>query len=111
MRNIDRDEPVYMIGVVSKICELHPQTLRMYERLGLISPRRVKSKNRMYSESDIERLRQIQRLTQDMGVNLAGVEIILNLLDRIKQLQQEMDESIRVRNEIENKLKELLNKQ
>ncbi len=84
-----RDEPVYLISVAAKICDMHPQTLRTYERLGLVIPVRVGSKNRMYSEADVEKLKQIQRLTQDMGVNLAGVDIILGLLDKIKQMQAE----------------------
>ncbi|MEN6519754.1 MAG: helix-turn-helix transcriptional regulator [Armatimonadota bacterium] len=91
MPPVNKDEPVYMIGIAAKICEVHPQTLRLYERLGLIRPKRVGSKNRMYSQADIDRLQQIQRLTQDMGVNLAGVEIILDLLDKIQQLHEEMD--------------------
>jgi len=97
---------LYMIGVVSRICELHPQTLRMYERLGLVTPKRVKSKNRMYSEADIERLRQIQRLTHDMGVNLAGVEIILNLLEKMHRMQEEMEHEMdRMRREIERRVR------
>ena len=109
MRDIDRDEPVYMIGVAARICRVHPQTLRMYERLGLIAPRRIKSKNRMYSESDIERLHQIQRLTQDMGINLAGVEVVLNLLDRMNEMQREMEEEMnRVRQEMERQLRDAM---
>ena len=91
MRQTNEDEPVYMIGVAARLCRLHPQTLRMYERLGLIQPARIGSKNRMYSENDLDRLRQIQRLTQDMGVNLAGVEVILGLLERMQVMQDEMD--------------------
>jgi MerR family transcriptional regulator/heat shock protein HspR len=90
MAQVDRNEPLYMISVAAKLCELHPQTLRMYERLGLVRPARVSRKNRMYSEADIERLRQIQHLTQDMGVNLAGVEVILDLLERMQRMQREM---------------------
>lgn len=90
----DRNEPLYMISVAARICELHPQTLRMYERLGLVRPARIGSKNRMYSEADIERLRQIQHLTQDMGVNLAGVEVILDLLEKMKRMQEHMDAEI-----------------
>ena len=63
----------------------------MYERLGLVKPAKISSKNRMYSDSDIERLLQIQRLTQDMGVNLAGVEVILDLLEKIQRMQEQMD--------------------
>lgn len=86
-----KTEPLYLIGVAARLCEMHPQTLRMYERLGLVQPARIGMKNRLYSEADIERLRQIQRLTQDMGVNLAGVEIILDLLDKMQQLRESSD--------------------
>jgi MerR family transcriptional regulator, heat shock protein HspR len=84
------NEPAYVISVAAERVGLHPQTLRLYERVGLVKPAR-RGSNRLYSDWDIERLRQIQRLTQDMGVNLAGVEIILNLLDQINQLQTEME--------------------
>ncbi len=87
----NRYEPVYLISVAARLCDMHPQTLRLYERLGLVAPQRVNSKNRMYSEYDIERLQQIQRLTRDLGVNLAGVEVILDLLDRVERLQTEVD--------------------
>jgi MerR family transcriptional regulator, heat shock protein HspR len=84
-------EPVYVISVAAKMVEMHPQTLRLYERLGLLKPARQGS-NRLYSDADIARLRQIQRLTQDMGVNLAGVEVILNLLEKIEELQDELEQ-------------------
>lgn len=86
-----RDEPLFLISVVARICEMHPQSIRLYERLGLIRPRYI-SRRRFFSEADIDRLRQIRRLTQEMGVNLAGVEVIFSLLDKIDQLQQELDE-------------------
>ena len=92
--NMGRNEPLYLIGVAARLCEVHPQTLRMYERLGLVRPARIGKKNRMYSDGDIERLRQIQRLTQDMGVNLAGVEVILDLLDKMQRMQAQMDTEI-----------------
>ena len=102
MSPLDKHEPVYMISIAAKLCDLHPQTLRMYERLGLVKPARIGSKNRMYSETDIERLNQIQRLTQDMGVNLAGVEVILDLLEKIQRMQEQMDtEMERMRREME----------
>lgn len=85
-------EPVYVISIAAKMVDMHPQTLRLYERLGLLKPAR-QGLNRLYSEHDIARLRQIQRLTQDMGVNLAGVEIILNLLEKIEELQDELEQS------------------
>jgi MerR family transcriptional regulator/heat shock protein HspR len=103
----DSSEPVYMIGVVVNLTQMHAQTIRLYERLGLVTPRR-KSKNRLYSEADVERLRQIRRFTQDMGVNLAGVEVILQLLNRMEELQQERDELIARTNEIETRVREYL---
>ncbi|MFN3728513.1 MAG: heat shock protein transcriptional repressor HspR [Fimbriimonadaceae bacterium] len=84
-------QPVYMIGVAAELCGVHPQTLRQYERLGLVVPARVGAKNRLYSESDIRRVRQIQRLTQQMGVNLAGVELILKLLDDIEEMKRDFE--------------------
>ncbi len=87
-----------MIGVAAQLCGVHPQTLRQYERLGLVTPSRVGAKNRLYSEGDIARVRRIQRLTQQLGVNLAGVEIILKLLDDIddtrRQFQRQFDEYV-----------------
>lgn len=90
-------EPLYTISIAARLVRIerpeepiHPQTLRMYERIGLVTPQRV-GKNRLYSERDIERVRQIQRLTQEMGVNLAGVEIILSLLEQIETLQVELE--------------------
>lgn len=112
MTAFDRDEPVYLISVAARICDLHPQTLRMYERLGLINPRRISRKNRMYSEADIEKLKQIQRLTQDMGVNLAGVEIILDLLEKMQRMQREMDERVeQMRSEMEYRIKEIVERE
>ncbi|MGE0001056.1 MAG: helix-turn-helix transcriptional regulator [Fimbriimonadaceae bacterium] len=86
------NQPVYMIGVAAELCGVHPQTLRQYERLGLVQPARAGSKNRLFSDFDIERVRQIQRLTQEMGVNLAGVEIVLRLLDELADLHREAEE-------------------
>lgn len=70
--------------------EVHPQTLRYYERAGLVQPSRSRGNIRLYSQRDIERLRLIQRLMDDLGVNLAGVEVILNMTERIKELEQEV---------------------
>ncbi len=88
------NQPVYMIGVAAQLCGVHPQTLRQYERLGLINPSRVGSKNRLYSEADILRVRRIQRLTQEMGVNLAGVDLILRLLDDMEDLRRDFEVQI-----------------
>ncbi len=105
----DRAQPVYMIGVASELCGVHPQTLRQYERLGLVTPARVSTKNRLYSEADIDRVRRIKRLTQDMGSNLAGVEIILKLLDEMEDLRADFelqfDEYVR---EAESKMQQYL---
>jgi len=88
------NQPVYMIGVAASLCNVHPQTLRQYERLGLVVPSRAGAKNRLYSEADIRRVRRIQRLTQEMGVNLAGVELILRLLDEMEDMRQDMDSQL-----------------
>ncbi len=85
------EEPLYYISTVSKMVNLHPQTLRHYEQLGLIQPARSEGNVRLYSLRDIKRLRRICRLSDELGVNLAGVEIILKLLDRLDQLQQELE--------------------
>lgn len=85
----DPDEPVFMISIAAQLTGLHPQTVRMYERIGLIAPQRVSNKNRLYSEADVARLCQIRRFTRDMGVNLAGVEVILSLLRQVETLQAE----------------------
>lgn len=79
----------YMIGVVAARYEIHPQTLRLYEREGLLLPSRTEGKTRLYSEEDIERLEFILNLTRDLGVNLAGVEVVLNLRDQMQRMQEE----------------------
>jgi MerR family transcriptional regulator, heat shock protein HspR len=84
-------QPVYMIGVAAQLCGVHPQTLRQYERLGLVVPQRVGAKNRLYSEVDIRRVKRIQRLTQEMGVNLAGVDLILRLLDEMEEMRRDLE--------------------
>ena len=89
------NQPVYMIGVAAEMCGVHPQTLRQYERLGLVVPSRAGAKNRLYSDDDIHRVRRIQRLTQDMGVNLAGVDLILRLLDDMEDMRRDMEQQLR----------------
>ena len=103
----DRDEPIYTISIAAKLVRpsprtipesgdaakpIHAQTLRMYDKLGLVKPRKV-GKNRFYSDRDIERLQQIQHFTQDIGINLAGVAYIFALLDQIQLDQREEDET------------------
>ena len=89
------NQPVYMIGVAAQLCGVHPQTLRQYERLGLVVPSRAGAKNRLYSEADILRVRRIQRLTQDMGVNLAGVELVLRLIEEMDELRKDFEGQFR----------------
>ena len=84
----------YMIGVVAARYEIHPQTLRLYEREGLLMPSRTEGKTRLFSEDDLERLELILSLTRDLGVNLAGVEVVLGLKDRIQKMQVEMQQLI-----------------
>jgi MerR family transcriptional regulator/heat shock protein HspR len=90
MEAFDRDEPMYVISVAARLLETHPQTLRYYERMGLLKPTRSSGKIRLYSQREIERLRKIQRLTNELGVNLAGVEIIIDLTERLENLQAQM---------------------
>ncbi len=105
----NQHHPVYMIGVASQLCGVHPQTLRQYERLGLLNPARVGAKNRLYSEEDIQRVRRIQRLTQDLGVNLAGVEIILKLLEDMESQRRDLETALDdYRKEVEERLAHLL---
>ncbi len=86
------DEPVYLISVVAKALNIHPQTLRQYEREGLIKPSRTEGRMRLYSQRDIDRISLILRLTRDLGVNLAGVDVILQLKENIESLEREIEE-------------------
>ena len=87
----DRKKPLYQISAVAKMLGVHPQTLRLYEREGLIKPARSEGNTRLYSDEDVERLRTIVSLTRDLGVNLAGVEIILRMKEQIEELQAEVE--------------------
>ncbi len=80
------DEPVFLISVVAKILDIHPQTLRQYEKEGLIEPSRTDGKMRLYSQRDMDKIKTILKLTRDLGVNLAGVDIILRLKERMDEL-------------------------
>jgi MerR family transcriptional regulator/heat shock protein HspR len=95
------DRPRYMISVAAELVGMHPQTLRMYEQKGLVRPKRTAGNTRLYSEADLERLRLIQRLTTELGLNLAGVEAVLDLEEqlqrmhaRMERLEREMREAI-----------------
>ncbi|MCJ7750402.1 MAG: MerR family transcriptional regulator [Armatimonadetes bacterium] len=89
----DSSEPLYVISVAAKLVEMHPQTLRMYERLGLVNPARTENNIRLYSDIDIERFQQIQRLTS-VGLNLAGVEMVLDLMERMERMRRELVDEI-----------------
>jgi len=84
------DEPVYLISIVSKILDIHPQTLRQYERENLICPSRSGGRIRLYSQRDIDKIKLILRLTRELGVNLAGVDIILRLKENVDSMESEI---------------------
>lgn len=86
----DPKSGAYMIGVVAMRYEIHPQTLRLYEREGLLLPSRTEGRTRLYSDEDLERLEFILSLTRDLGVNLAGVEVVLSMRDRMASMQEEL---------------------
>jgi MerR family transcriptional regulator, heat shock protein HspR len=95
------DRPRYMISVAADLVGMHPQTLRIYENKGLVRPKRTRGNTRLYSETDLERLRLIQRLTTELGLNLAGVELVLRLEDelrkayaRIERLQNDLRDEV-----------------
>ncbi|HSS81212.1 MAG TPA: helix-turn-helix transcriptional regulator [Gaiellaceae bacterium] len=85
------DRPRYMISVAAELVGMHPQTLRMYEQKGLVRPQRTAGNTRLYSEADLERLRLIQRLTGELGLNLAGVEAVLGLEEQLQLMQARME--------------------
>jgi len=88
----DRSKPLYMIGVVAEMLKVHPQTLRFYEKKGLVRPGRSEGQTRMYSEEDVEEIARLLRLTRDLGVNLAGVEIVLKMRRRMIDMQRQIED-------------------
>jgi len=96
------ERPRYMISVAAELVGMHPQTLRMYEQKGLVRPKRTAGNTRLYSEADLERLRLIQRLTTELGLNLAGVQHVLRLEDELRRVRARMQQLEReLRNEIQ----------
>ena len=85
------DRPRYMIGVAAELVGMHPQTLRMYEQKGLVRPGRTAGNTRLYSDADVDRLRLIQRLTTELGLNLAGVESVLRLEDELARMKRRLE--------------------
>src|SRR5579864_1046798 len=97
------DRPIYMIGVAADLVGMHPQTLRLYESRGLVRPKRTPGGTRLYSERDVERLRVIQRLTTELGLNLAGVELVLRLEDELRKAHAQIERLQReAKQEVEN---------
>ena len=90
--NQEQCEPCYVISIAARMIGVHAQTLRYYERAGLLEPSRSGGNKRLYSHRDIERLRQIKTMVDDLGVNLAGVEVILRMLDRMAEMEQRINE-------------------
>lgn len=89
-----REHRFFAISVVSQMLGIHPQTLRLYEREGFIKPKRSGGNTRLYSEEDVEKLEMILRLTRELGVNLAGVEVILSMREKMEQMRQDMEQTI-----------------
>src|SRR6476646_1902056 len=87
---VEHDRGVFMISVAAELAQMHPQTLRMYEQRGLIEPKRSPKNTRLYSQRDVERLRRIQRMTTEEGLNLAGVVTVLELEERVEKLRAEL---------------------
>jgi MerR family transcriptional regulator/heat shock protein HspR len=92
----DPDRPLFMISAVARMVEVHPQTLRLYERLGLVGPQRSRGKKRLYSLRDVEHLQFIQNLTRERGVNLSGVKMILDLQGELDRIRAELHEAMEV---------------
>ncbi len=90
----DRGKPLFMISVVAEMLDIHPQTLRLYEREGLVIPKRTGGNTRLYSQDDIDKLRRVLRLTRELGVNLAGVEVILSMREKMEQMQDTIDKLV-----------------
>jgi MerR family transcriptional regulator/heat shock protein HspR len=98
---LDEERGVFMISVAAELAEMHPQTLRMYEARGLIAPKRSPKNTRLYSQRDVELLRRIQHMTSQEGLNLAGVETVLALEERVEKMRSELDRLRRRAEELE----------
>jgi MerR family transcriptional regulator/heat shock protein HspR len=102
MSPVEYERPRYMISVAAELVGMHPQTLRIYESKGLVRPGRTAGGTRLYSEHDLDRLRLVQRLTTELGLNLAGVERVLHLEDELRRLRERLEQlEQRMRDEVE----------
>jgi MerR family transcriptional regulator/heat shock protein HspR len=105
-KRVTDDRAVFVISVAAELAGVHPQTLRMYERKGLINPRRTSGNTRRYSQADIEIVRLIQQMTQDKGMNLAGVEMVIELQRELERAQERMEQLRREAEELQQRLAE-----
>ena len=103
---VDEDRGVFMISVAAELAEMHPQTLRIYEARGLITPKRSPKNTRLYSQRDVERLKRIQHMTNEEGLNLAGVETVLEMEARVEQMRAELEAMRQRTRELETQLTE-----
>lgn len=103
---VDEERGVFMISIAAELAQMHPQTLRMYEARGLIAPKRSPKNTRLYSQRDVERLRRIQRMTSEEGLNLAGVETVLALEKRVEKMRAELERMRQRAEELEQARKE-----
>lgn len=104
---VSRDRGVFMISVAAELADMHPQTLRMYEQRGLIEPQRSPKGTRLYSQADVERLRRIQQMTAELGLNLAGVEKVLELEEQLERTRRKVEQLEARRDELEAEVAEL----
>jgi MerR family transcriptional regulator/heat shock protein HspR len=102
--SIDSERGVFMISVAAELAQMHPQTLRMYEARGLIEPQRSAKNTRLYSQHDVERLRRIQRMTSEQGLNLAGVETVLEMEDEVERMRAKLERMRRHAAELERRI-------
>lgn len=107
---LDQERGVFMISVAAELAEMHPQTLRMYEARGLITPKRSPKNTRLYSQADVERLRRIQRMTTEEGLNLSGVETVLEMERRLERMRGEMQRMRKRAAEMESRMTEELDR-
>ncbi len=106
----DNKEPVYMIGIAAKKLKIHPQTLRMYEREKLVIPKRTSGSTRLYSDYDIKCIKEIQHLTQEMGLNLAGVRLIFEMKEKSEEMKKRINEFNEEMNSLQKKMDEQIDK-
>lgn len=102
---VDEERGVFMISVAAELAHMHPQTLRMYEARGLITPKRSPKNTRLYSQRDVERLRRIQRMTSEEGLNLAGVETVLEMEERVEKMRAELERMRRRAEELQRQVR------